>query len=85
MAFQESDTWADDWHQRTEVGFWIVLSFVALIIITSFGLNLRVYLNHRLNQPKELSKLYEFFSYSKCVQKVTSGPASSDYKDLEIL
>ena len=53
MAFQESDTWADDWHQRTEVGFWIVLSLVVLIILTSLGLNLREYLSNRLSQPKE--------------------------------
>jgi hypothetical protein len=48
------------------------------------GLNIRAYIFHR-TYKKDLSFTYSFFSYQGCIDHISKGPASEDFKDLQVL
>ena len=48
------------------------------------GLNIRAYIIHR-TYKKDLSFTYSFFSYQGCIDQISKGPASKDFKDLQVL
>lgn len=80
MKFQGSDIASQEWHERTKKGFWTMTLLVSALAVTSLGLNIYWCFSHLIKTtPKESSKISEYFSIQKCIDKKFGGPADPDY------